>query len=74
MVLDRDYTVVRPRDSVAVIVLAVNPNSINSFPNGGSVIVFTAPSTEGCYQYKAEGTNAIRSEAFYSSVINNFAQ
>lgn len=72
MDLDRDYTVVRPRDSVAVIVLAVNPNSINSFPN--SVIVFTAPSTEGCYQYKAEGTNVIRSEAFYSSVINNFAQ
>lgn len=84
--LDRDYAVVRPGESVAVTVLAVDPNSGNSFPAGGAtlgtgsvadangVIVFTAPSTDGCYQYKAEMTNAIRSKAFYLSVINSFGQ
>lgn len=77
---------VRPGDTVSLTVLAGNPNSGNTVPaqgatlgtgstaDGSGQITFTAPSMEGCYLYKAESTNAIRSEAFYLSVVNSFGQ
>ena len=35
-------------------------------------VAFTAPSTPGCYQYKAERSSAIRSPALYLAVMEIF--
>lgn len=81
-----DFAVVRPGDPVTVTILAGNPNSGNTVPAQGATIgtgstagtdgqlTFTAPTAEGCYLYKAELSNAIRSNAFYLSVVNSFGQ
>ncbi|KAF2759199.1 hypothetical protein EJ05DRAFT_475425 [Pseudovirgaria hyperparasitica] len=77
------YQVVRLGDqqSITVTVLAGNPNSGNTIPAQGATfgtgtvagsdgsIQLTVPSQPGCYLYKAELSNAIRSNAFYLSVL-----
>ncbi|GAB7329384.1 hypothetical protein MBLNU13_g01169t1 [Cladosporium sp. NU13] len=78
--LSSDYAVVKPGDTVSLTSFEVdgnggvaNPISGASFPgqtsdtNGN--VTFTAPSTPGFYQYKAERSSAIRSPAFYLTVM-----
>lgn len=74
--LSIDYAVVKPGDAVSVTVLdgmsgqLVSGASFAGKTSGadGSV-TFTAPSTPGCYQYKAERSDSIRSPAFYLTVM-----
>lgn len=72
--------VVRPGEAVTVTVLAGNPNNgitrpaqgatlgIGSPADANGVVIITAPTEQGCYQYKAEASNAIRSNALYLTV------
>ena len=46
------------------------PDGPTSDSNGN--IAFNAPSQPGCYQYKAEGSGAGRSNAFYLNVVDSF--
>lgn len=78
-----EIAVVRPGENVAVTVLATDPNSGNTVPASGATlgngqvadasgnIQFTAPTQPGCYLYKAERTNAIRSATFYVAVAED---
>jgi hypothetical protein len=78
--LSSDYAVVRPGDTVSLTILAANPNNGASSPISGAAfagqtsgadgsVAFTAPSTPGCYQYKAKRSDSIRSPAFYLTVM-----
>lgn len=78
--LSSDYAVVKPGDTVSVTILGVDGNGGPANPISGisfagqtsganGNIDFTAPSTPGCYQYKAERSSAIRSPAFYLTVM-----
>lgn len=78
-----EYQVVRAGDtqSITVTILAGNPNSGNTIPAQGATfgtgttagsdgsLQITVPSTPGCYMYKAELSNAIRSNTFYLTVV-----
>lgn len=81
--LDPEYQVVRSGEtaSVTLTVQGANPNSGNLSPASGATVGFGSPAdsngniqldvpTEpGCYQYKAERSNSIRSNAFYLTVL-----
>jgi len=78
--LSSDYAVVKPGDTVSLTILGVDGNWVPANPISGAsfagqtsgangMVDFTAPSTPGCYQYKAERSNAIRSPAFHLTVM-----
>ncbi|KJY02383.1 hypothetical protein TI39_contig56g00005 [Zymoseptoria brevis] len=81
--IQQDYQIVRAGEtgSVTVTVFATNPNIGNQQPAMGATlgtgaiadaignIQLEVPQTPGCYQYKAERSNAIRSNAFYLTVL-----
>ncbi|KXJ85898.1 hypothetical protein Micbo1qcDRAFT_180441 [Microdochium bolleyi] len=81
--LNPEYQVVRSGEtaSVTLTVLQANPNSGNLAPAAGATlgtgtiadangnIQLVVPTEPGCYQYKAEKSNAIRSNAFYLTVM-----
>jgi hypothetical protein len=80
LALSSDYAVVRPGDTVTLTVSGANPNSgalspvadatmAGSTSGADGSLSFTAPLTPGCYQYKAERTNSVRSAAFYLTVM-----
>ncbi|KAM3416282.1 hypothetical protein BST61_g7888 [Cercospora zeina] len=75
--------VVRPGESLTVTVLAGNPNNGAIRPAQGATLgsgstadatgalALTAPTAPGCYLYKAERSNAIRSNALYLTVTDD---
>jgi hypothetical protein len=74
--LPSDYAVVRPGDAVSLTVLYGSTDTLISgasfagqISGAGGSVTFNAPSTPGCYQYKAERGDSIRSSAFYLTVI-----
>ena len=78
--LSSDYAVVKPGDTVSLTILGVEGNGGPANPISGATfagqtsdangnVAFTAPSTTGCYQYKAERSSALRSPAFYLTVL-----
>jgi hypothetical protein len=78
--LSSDYAVVKPGDAVSLTVLGTTGNSGASSPVSGASfagqtsgadgsVTFTAPSTPGCYQYRAERGDSIRSQAFYLTIM-----
>lgn len=75
-----DYAVVKPGDIVSLTILGVGGNGGPANPILGASfagqtsdangdVAFTAPSTPGCYQYKAERSSVIRSPALYLNVM-----
>ncbi|KAM3421948.1 lipase 3-like protein [Cercospora zeina] len=81
--VDLDYAIDRPGDTVSVTITRRSPNGGGSSPAAGAsfagavsdasgVVSFTAPTSEGCYQYKATRGNDGRSNAFYLTVLENF--
>ena len=78
--LSSDYAIVKPGDTVSLSILGSQGGSGSSDPVSGASfagqttgadgsVTFTAPSTPGCYQYKAERSDSIRSPAFYLTVM-----
>ncbi|GIZ44716.1 hypothetical protein CKM354_000790700 [Cercospora kikuchii] len=75
--------VVRPGETITVTILAGNPNNGATIPASGATlgtgspagadgsVQLTAPTAPGCYLYKAERTNAIRSNALYLTVADD---
>lgn len=85
LILSSDYAVVKPGDTVTLTITSKNINGGSASAAGGisfagstsdsnGVVTFTAPSEQGCYQYKADGgSNFVKSAAFYLSVVDSFA-
>lgn len=77
------YQVVRSGETSSVVlnVQNTNPNNGDTSPRAGATVggstvsdasgnlQLTVPTEPGCYQYKAEVSNAIRSNAFYLTVL-----
>ncbi|KAK4612120.1 hypothetical protein CLAFUW4_13177 [Fulvia fulva] len=79
--LDSQYAVVQPGAAVLVTVTQTDGNGSGNRPAAGAtlagatsdsngIVLFTAPIQDGCYQYKAERSGAIRSQIFYLSVVS----
>ena len=76
LALSIDYAVVRPGETVSLTITdgqSSSPASGATFAGQTSgadgKVTFTAPLTKGCYQYKATRVDAIRSPAFYLTVM-----
>ncbi|OSS43203.1 hypothetical protein B5807_12140 [Epicoccum nigrum] len=75
------YASVPPGSSVTVTITGTNGDNGNANPISGAVlsgqgtsdgngqVTFQAPTTRGCYVYKATMSNSVRSNAFYLSVF-----
>ncbi|KAF2211165.1 hypothetical protein CERZMDRAFT_118053 [Cercospora zeae-maydis SCOH1-5] len=83
LTLNLDYAIVRPGAPVSVTIFQGSPNGGRTSPAAGAsfagavsdssgVVSFNAPTSEGCYQYKATRGNDGRSNAFYLTVLENF--
>nr|POE63109.1 hypothetical protein CFP56_04012 [Quercus suber] len=81
LALSSEYAVVAPGQSVTLQVLQTDGNGAALSPAAGASfaeqttdangnVAFTAPTTPGCYQYKATRNGSIRSSAFYLTVAN----
>ena len=79
--LSYKYAVVRPGDTVSLTIVDGNDGRRSPVPgavfagqtsDANGVVTFAAPAMDGCYQYKATRNDAIRSPAFYLSVVSSF--
>lgn len=80
--LATSYAVVQPGGLVSTTITQTDGNGAAESPaagaklagvaaDGNGSVAFTAPTEEGCYQYKAEKSGAIRSQTFYLSVVRS---